>query len=144
MAYDADSALDLDKYSSIVDLIEKSCAKYGSKTAYACLGKNTTFDEIETLSRDFAAYLQHCTNLQPGDRVAIQLPNITQFVIAAYGVIRAGFVIVNTNPLYTERELIHQFNDSGAKALVVLSDLLPSLAKVVKSTPIEHVISTHA
>ncbi|GAA0784934.1 MULTISPECIES: AMP-binding protein [Pseudomonadati] len=144
MAYDADSTLDLDKYSSIVDLIEKSCAKYGSKTAYACLGKDTTFDEIETLSRDFAAYLQHCTNLQPGDRVAIQLPNITQFVIAAYGVIRAGFVIVNTNPLYTERELIHQFNDSGAKALVVLSDLLPSLAKVVKSTPIEHVISTHA
>jgi len=75
--------------------------------------------------------LQNNTNLKPGDRIAIQLPNITQFVIAAYGALRAGLILVNTNPLYTERELIHQFNDSGAKALVVLSDLLPTLAKVV-------------
>ncbi|UCX03818.1 AMP-binding protein [Shewanella glacialimarina] len=144
MAYDADSTLDLSCYKSIVDLIEQSCAKFGNKTAYACLGKNITFTEVEQLSRDFAAYLQNCTNLKPGDRIAVQLPNITQFVIAAYGIIRGGFVIVNTNPLYTERELIHQYNDSGAKALVVLSDLLPTLEKVVKSTTIEYVISTHA
>ena len=144
MAYDADSTLDLHQYTSIVDLIEKTCDKFADKMAYACLGRNTSFKEIEKYSRDFSAYLQHCTNLQPGDRVAIQLPNITQFVIAAYGVIRAGMVLVNTNPMYTERELIHQFNDSGAKALVVLSDLLPTLNNVVKSTSVGLIISTHA
>ncbi|MCL1141398.1 AMP-binding protein [Shewanella gaetbuli] len=144
MAYDANSTLDLNCYSSIVDLIEKSCEKYADNTAYACLGHNTSFAEIAVLSENFAAYLQNCTDLQPGDRIAIQLPNITQFVIAAYGAIRAGFVIVNTNPLYTQRELIHQFNDSGAKALVVLSDLLPTLTEVVNATSIKYVISTHA
>ncbi len=96
MAYDADSTLDLQQYTSIVDLIEKSCHKFADNTAYACLGKNTTFKEIEQDSRHFAAYLQHCTDLQPGDKVALQLPNITQFVIAAYGIIRAGMVLVNT------------------------------------------------
>jgi long-chain acyl-CoA synthetase len=144
MAYDADSVLDLHQYTSIVDLIEKACDKYTDNVAYACLGKSTTFREIEQSSRDFASYLQHSTSLQPGDRVAIQLPNITQFVIAAYGVIRAGMVLVNTNPMYTERELIHQFNDSGAKALVVLSDLLPTLTNVIDKTTVELVISTHA
>jgi long-chain acyl-CoA synthetase len=144
MAYDAQTQVDLSQYSSIVDLLEKTCQRYGDKTAFLCLDKATSFKEIEQSSRYFAAYLQNKTNLMPGDRVAIQLPNITQFVIAAYGVLRAGMVLVNTNPQYTERELIHQFNDSGAKAVVVLSDLLPTLAKVVASTPIKYVISTHA
>lgn len=143
MAYDQDSQLTL-SYSSLVDLIEKTSLRYGDKPAYACLGKTSSFNEIERDSRYFAAYLQNKTQLKPGDRIAIQLPNITQFVIAAYGAIRAGLILVNTNPLYTERELIHQFNDSGAKALVVLSDLLPTLAKVVATTEIELVISTHA
>ncbi|WP_119968854.1 AMP-binding protein [Shewanella japonica] len=144
MAYDAESQLNLDQYHSLVDLIEKTCQQYGNNIAYACLGKNTTFKEIESASRHFAAYLQNHTDLTAGDSIAIQLPNITQFVIAAYGAMRAGLVIVNTNPLYTERELIHQFNDSGAKALVVLSDLLPTLNNVVSSTGISLVISTHA
>ncbi|QIR13733.1 AMP-binding protein [Shewanella aestuarii] len=144
MSYDADTVLDLSHYHSVVDLIEKSCAKYADKTAYACLGKHTSFNEIEVYSRNFATYLQQHTNLSAGDRVAIQLPNITQFVIAAYGVMRAGMILVNTNPLYTERELTHQYNDSGAKLLVVLSDLLPTLTNVVKNTQIEYVISTHA
>lgn len=143
MAYDQDSQLTL-SYSSLVELIEKTSSRYGDKPAYACLGKTSSFNEIERDSRYFAAYLQNKTQLKPGDRIAIQLPNITQFVIAAYGAIRAGLILVNTNPLYTERELIHQFNDSGAKALVVLSDLLPTLAKVVATTEIELVISTHA
>lgn len=144
MALDSETILNVDRYSSLVDLIEQTCLKYSDKPAYICMGKTTTFTEIERDSRAFAAYLQNKTNLQPGDRIAIQLPNLTQFAIAAYGALRAGLILVNTNPLYTERELIHQFNDSGAKALVVLSDLLPNLAKVVASTPIEHVISTHA
>ncbi|WP_076541233.1 AMP-binding protein [Shewanella sp. UCD-KL21] len=144
MGYDADKELNLQQYDSLVDLIEQTCQRYGDNVAYACLGKNTTFSEVEAASRQFAAYMQNHSQLQPGDRIAIQLPNITQFVIAAYGAIRAGLIIVNTNPLYTERELIHQFNDSGAKALVVLSDLLPSLNNVVDNTDIELVISTHA
>lgn len=127
MAYDQESQLELGKYSSLIDLIERTSQRFGDKTAYACLGKTSSFNDIERDSRYFAAYLQNNTNLKPGDRIAIQLPNITQFVIAAYGALRAGLILVNTNPLYTERELIHQFNDSGAKALVVLSDLLPTL-----------------
>ncbi|MGL5391059.1 MAG: AMP-binding protein, partial [Shewanella sp.] len=115
MAYDQDLPLKLDTYSSLVDLIEQTSQRYGDNPAYACLGKTSTFADIERDSRYFAAYLQQNTELQPGDRIAIQLPNLTQFVIAAYGALRAGMILVNTNPLYTERELIHQFNDSGAK-----------------------------
>ncbi|MGS0726291.1 AMP-binding protein, partial [Shewanella sp. 0m-11] len=144
MAYDSDTTLDLSRYASLIDLIELASARYGDKVAYSCLGKETSFNEINRYSRQFAAYLQQETNLVQGDRIAIQLPNITQFVIAAYGAIKAGMVLVNTNPLYTQRELIHQFNDSGAKALVVLSDLLPTLTEVVENTGIETVISTHA
>lgn len=141
--YDSQTQLDFSRYDSLADMIVSSCERYGDKSAFACLGKAISFRELERDSRAFAAFLQHNTQLQVGDRIAIQLPNISQFVIAAYGAIRAGLVLVNTNPLYTERELIHQFKDSGAKALVVLSDLLPILAKVVASTPIETVISTH-
>lgn len=143
MAFDTASQLDTQCYQTLPQLIETAVDRFGDKPAFACLGKSLSFNEIEKHSRDFAAYLQH-SGLQPGDRVAIQLPNLTQFVIAAYGVLRAGMVLVNTNPLYTERELVHQFNDSGARALVVLSDLLPLLAKVVGQTKIELVVSTHA
>lgn len=144
MAYDVDTHVNLTQYQSLSDLIEKSAQRYSDNTAYVCLGKSSSFADIERDSRYFAAYLQHHTSLNVGDRVAIQLPNITQFVIAAYGALRAGLVLVNTNPLYTERELIHQYNDSGAKALVVLSDLLPTLSNVIANTAIETVIATHA
>lgn len=136
--------LDIAEYASLTDLFAKACARYADKPAFACLGKRHSFAEINVLSDQFAAFLTHHCNLTPGDRIAIQLPNLTQFVIAAYGALKAGMVLVNTNPLYTERELIHQFKDAGAKVLVVLSDLLPTLAKVVAETPIEQVISTHA
>ncbi|WP_394131399.1 AMP-binding protein [Shewanella maritima] len=143
MAYDKDASLNLNQYSSVVDLLDKACKKFPDNIAYACLRHNSTFADIDKASTQFAAFLQADPRLEAGDRVAIQLPNITQFVIAAYGVMRAGLVLVNTNPLYTERELIHQFNDSGAKALVVLSDLLPTLENVVKQTELELVIATH-
>ncbi|WP_372871161.1 AMP-binding protein [Shewanella sp.] len=135
---------DMAEYSSLTELFGKACERFGDKPAFACLGKRHSFAEINLLSDQFASFLTHHCQLTPGDRVAIQLPNLTQFVIAAYGTLKAGMVLVNTNPLYTERELIHQFKDSGAKVLVVLSDLLPTLAKVVAETPIEKVISTHA
>ncbi|MBR9726390.1 AMP-binding protein [Shewanella intestini] len=143
MAYDADASLNLNQYHSVIDLIEIACKKYPNRRAYACLGHDMTFAEIDKASGDFAAYLQSQSTLTIGSRIAIQLPNINQFVIAAYGVIRAGMVLVNTNPLYTERELIHQYNDSGAKALITLTDLLPTLTNVVKQTQLETVIATH-
>ncbi len=139
-----DTPVRLDQYASLIDIIDTACKQYGDKTAYSCFGKNTSFNEIETDSRHFATYLQNNTQLKAGDRIAIVLPNITQFIIAAYGALRAGLVLVNTNPLYTEREFKHQFNDSGVKAVVVLSDLLPVLANLVDATNIETVISTHA
>ena len=144
MTYDTQTELNFGDYNSLVDIIEKSCRKYGEKPAYSCLGKQTSFMEIERDSRYFAAYLQNETQLVPGDRIAIVLPNITQFIIAAYGALRAGLILVNTNPLYTEREFCHQFNDAGVKAVVVLSDLLPTLANLISSTQIDTVISTHA
>lgn len=143
MAYDSHAHVDLQKYASLIDLIETAAERYGDKTAYVCLGKASSFADIERDSRYFAAYLQQHTQLEVGDKVAIQLPNITQFVIAAYGALRAGMILVNTNPLYTQRELIHQYRDSDAKALVVLSDLLPTLETVIPETQIETVISTH-
>ncbi len=135
--------LNVNDYKSLIDCFEESCAKYADRRAYSCLGHELSFAELEEHSRDFAAYLTHGCGLSRGDRVAIQLPNICQYPIVAWGVLRAGMVIVNTNPLYTLRELEHQFNDSGAKAIVVLADLLPSTEKVVANTGIEKVIVTH-
>jgi long-chain acyl-CoA synthetase len=112
--------------------------------AYKCLGKSITFAEVDALTRDFAAYLLGECGLSKGDRIAIQLPNLVQYPIAAWGALRAGLVIVNTNPMYTRRELFYQFNDSGAKALVALSDNLPLIEQVVPETGIEVVIATSA
>ncbi|WP_298770504.1 AMP-binding protein [uncultured Shewanella sp.] len=130
-------------YSSLIHLIEESCSRFGDKTAFSCLGLDVSFNDIEQYSRQFAAYLQQYTELNIGDRIAIQLPNITQFVIAAYGAIRAGLVLVNTNPLYTQREMLHQFNDSGAKLLVTLSDNIDKLDYILHHTSIDAVITTH-
>ena len=142
--FDTETHLDFSRYSSLADLLDHAFARHRGKTAFICLDKKTSFDEIERDSGRFAAYLQHHTALKPGDRIAIQLPNLTQFAIAAFGAIRAGMVLVNTNPLYTERELRHQFKDSGAKALVILADLLPTAEKVVPDTDISTVITTAA
>ena len=130
--------------TSLADLIEQSLVKYADKPAYSCLGQTLSFAEIEEKSRALAAWLQQQPQLQAGDRVAIQLPNLTQYPIAAYAVLRAGFVIVNTNPLYTPAEMQHQFKDSGAKAIVILSDLLPKLAAIQSETDISCVIATGA
>lgn len=130
-------------YSSLIHLIEETCARFGDKTAFSCLGLDVSFNDIEQYSRHFAAYLQQYTELNIGDRIAIQLPNMTQFAIAAYGAIRAGLVLVNTNPLYTQREMVHQFNDSGAKLLITLSDNIPKLDDILHNTRINAVITTH-
>ncbi|WP_025821081.1 AMP-binding protein [Shewanella marina] len=143
MQFDAFSLTENEQYPDLIGLIEQTCQEFAANPAYICLDQRYSFADIEQQSRYFAAYLQQHTELKVGDRIAIQLPNLVQYVIAAYGALRAGLVLVNTNPLYTERELVHQYQDSGAKALVVLSDLLPVIAKVVPQTQIEYVISTH-
>ncbi|GAB2518865.1 AMP-binding protein [Microbulbifer agarilyticus] len=131
-------------YKSVADLIEKSLQTYKDKPAYSCLGQTLTFGEIDEKSRALASWLQKCSGLTVGDRVAIQLPNLVQYPIAAYAVLRAGMVLVNTNPLYTPSEMRHQFKDSGAKAVIILADLMPKLDVILSETDIECTIVTGA
>jgi long-chain acyl-CoA synthetase len=129
---------------NLIAAFEYSSEIHGEQEAYKALGKSITYSDVERLSRGFAAYLLTECGLARGDRIAIQLPNLVQYPVVAWGALRAGLVIVNTNPLYTQRELIYQFNDSGAKALVALSDNLPLIGEVVPETGIELVIATNA
>lgn len=130
--------------NSLADYIEETFSTFSDRPAYSALGQTKTFAEMDVLSAKFAAWLQSHTSLKPGDRIAVQLPNLIQHPIAVYGALRVGLVIVNTNPLYTEREMEHQFKDSGAKALVILSDLLPKFENIKAHTDIQHVIVTSA
>ena len=106
-----------DQYSSIVQLLEESFQKYAHRAAFNSMGKNVTYGEVDELSRALGAYLQS-VGLQPGDRVACMMPNVIQYPVSVAAILRAGFVVVNVNPLYTPRELEHQLKDSGAKAIV--------------------------
>ncbi len=136
---------DLDRPSEpdLIAAFEFASGNFASEDAFRCLGNAITFAEVEALSRDFAAFLIHDCGLEKGDRVAIQLPNLLQYPVVAWGVLRAGLVVVNTNPLYTRRELVHQLEDSGARAAVVLSDNLPLVADAVSDTRVEFVITTN-
>ncbi|NRA61856.1 MAG: AMP-binding protein, partial [Psychrobium sp.] len=130
--------------NSLGDSIEYSLSKYGDNAAFSCLGQTLSYNDIEEKSRALACYLQQKTDLKPGDRIIIQLPNLNQYPIAAYAALRVGLVLVNTNPLYTPREMLHQFKDSGAKGIIILADLLSKLAKVQDQTAIDTVIVTQA
>lgn len=134
--------IDVNEYSSIVDIIEQSFSKYADVTAFSCMGKGFSYSEIDTLSKKFASYLQNELGLKKGDRLAIMLPNVLQYPIALFGALRAGLVVVNVNPLYTERELEHQLKDAGVKAIVIFANSAHVLQKVVKKTPVEKVIIT--
>ncbi|MEX1034037.1 MAG: AMP-binding protein [Cellvibrionaceae bacterium] len=128
--------------ATVVDVFEQSVEKYRNNRAFTCLGHTLTYGEVDVLSARFAAYLQTETSLQPGDRIAIQLPNILQYPVALFGALRAGLVVVNTNPLYTPREVKHQLNDSGAKALVVLANVANAAASIIDETGVERVVVT--
>lgn len=132
----------MSQYKNINELSSGVFQKYAALPAFTCLGKTISFGELDALSRDFATYLQHHTTLAPGDRMAVQLPNLLQYPVVLYGALRAGVVIVNTNPLYTGRELEHQLKDSGAKVLVVLANLAKAAEEVIDKTEIQHVIVT--
>ncbi|MAG67651.1 MAG: long-chain fatty acid--CoA ligase, partial [Pseudomonadales bacterium] len=136
------SEINPDSYPNVLAVLKDSCQRFANKPAFTNLGKTLTYGELYTLSGQFAAYLQQHSGLQPGDRIAIQMPNVLQYPIAVFGAMRAGFVVVNTNPLYTKREMEHQFNDSGAKALVCLANMAHLAEEVVPKTGVKHVIVT--
>ncbi|SHI15010.1 AMP-binding protein [Ferrimonas marina] len=142
MSYD--HPVELTAATELARMITDTCEQYGDKPAFSALGYTLSFTEVERYTRAFAAYLQQHTELQPGDRIAVCLPNLLQFPIAAFGALRAGLVLVNTNPLYTGREMAHQWRDSGAKALVILSDLADRAASILDQTEIQWVITTTA
>ncbi|WP_417544141.1 AMP-binding protein [Marinobacter sp.] len=135
-------AVDLKKYSSMVDVFNRAVKTYADRPAFSAVGVTLSYRDLDTQSRNFAAWLQNKTDLKPGDRIAVQMPNLTQYPVVVFGAMRAGLIVVNTNPLYTTREMEHQFNDSGAKALVVLANMAESAEKVLPHTSIEHVIVT--
>lgn len=122
--------------------MEEACRRFSDRPAYACMGKQITFSELDKLSEQFASFLQNELNLQKGDRIAIQMPNTLQYPVAMFGALRAGLAVVNTNPLYTPREMQHQFKDSGAKAIVILANFASNLEKILNRTDIQHVVVT--
>jgi long-chain acyl-CoA synthetase len=134
--------IDLSKYDSVVEVIENSFKRYADRPAFTSIGYTLTYRQIDEYSAAFANYLQNHTTLKPGDSIAIQMPNILQYPIAMYGALRAGLRVVNTNPLYTEREMLHQFNDSGAKALLCMDVFAKSVQGVKDQTGIKHIIVT--
>ena len=138
----AEKTIDVTKYESLVEMFEAAVKRHPDMPAYINMGQVLTFRKLEERSRAFAAYLQNELRLEKGDRVALMMPNLLQYPIALFGALRAGLVIVNVNPLYTPRELEHQLNDSGAKAIVIVSNFAATLEKVVFNTQIKHVILT--
>ena len=134
--------IDPDTYPSLAALMDEAFKRFADRPAYFCMGKQITFAEVDQLSQQFASFLQNDLKLQKGDRIAIQMPNTLQYPIAMFGALRAGLAVVNTNPLYTPREMQHQFKDSGAKAIVILTNFAGNLEKILARTDIQHVVVT--
>lgn len=133
--------IDLDAFHSIVELFEQSCETYKDRMAFHNMGAELTYAELDYLTRNFAAALQNM-GMQQGDRIALMMPNLLQYPVALFGALRAGLIIVNTNPMYTARELRHQLIDSGAKAIVVVENFASVLESVRDEVPLEHIITT--
>lgn len=134
--------IDLHEYSSVVAVLESACDRFRQRPAFANMGKQLSYDDVDRLSRQFAAFLTGELGLKRGDRVALMMPNVLQYPIAIFGALRAGLTVVNTNPMYTPRELKHQLCDSGAAAIVVLDNFAATVAEVLRDTPCRHVITT--
>ena len=131
--------IDTSQYTSLVALMDEAFKKYADRVAYSFMGKEVTYGQTDSLSSAFAAYLQGL-GLVKGDRVAIMMPNVPQYPVAVAAVLRAGFVVVNVNPLYTPRELEHQLKDSGAKAIVIIENFATTLEQCIAHTPVKHVV----
>lgn len=132
--------IDLTQYSSVLDILEQANKKFAKQKAFTNMGVTHTYEQVWKESDAFAAFLQKKLNLKKGDRIAIQLPNVLQYPVVLFGAIKAGLIVVNTNPLYTSPEMLHQFKDSGAKAIVILANAASHLEKIIKQTNIDHVI----
>jgi len=131
-----------DEYHSLVEIFDQGCQRFGNRSAYVNMGYAISFAELDAKSRDFAAYLQKTLGHKKGDRIAIMMPNLLQYPIALFGILRAGMVVVNVNPLYTPRELEHQMNDAGAETIVIIANYAHVLAGVIDKTPVKNVIVT--
>jgi long-chain acyl-CoA synthetase len=134
--------IDVDEFSSLGDLFERSVAAFRSKPAYVNMGKAISYGELDDLARDFAAYLQSVVRMPRGTRVALMMPNILQYPVAMFGALRAGYTVVNCNPLYTARELEHQLKDSGAEVIVIVENFAHVLEHVIARTSVKVVITT--
>ena len=133
--------IDINQYASLREVLEESCTKFGSRPAYSCMGRTITFAELDRLSAAFGAFLQ-ARGLTKGARVALMMPNVLQYPVCLFGILRVGCTVVNVNPLYTPRELEYQLNDSGAEMIVVIENFAHTLAEVLSKTEVKHVIVT--
>ena len=132
--------IDMGEFKSVIEVFERSCKKFADRPAFSNMGVTLTYAELERYSAAFAGYLQAHTDLVPGDRIAVQMPNVLQYPIAVFGALRAGLIVVNTNPLYTAREMRHQFKDSGARALVYLNMFGQKVQEVLPDTDMQYLI----
>lgn len=133
--------VDVATHTTLKDLLAENMQQFAKRDAFSCMGKSITYRELDQLSTAFGAYL-HYRGLQPGDKVALMMPNLLQYPIALHGLLKAGLVIVNTNPLYTPREMKHQFNDSGAKAIVIAENFAANLEQILPETQITTIVTT--
>ena len=131
--------IDVAQYPSLVALLDESFRRYADAVAYKFMGKSITFRQVDEASVALAAWLQ-AQGFVKGDRIAVMLPNVPQYPVAIAGILRAGLVVVNVNPLYTPRELEHQLKDSGAEAIVILENFATTLEKVLPSVPVKHIV----
>lgn len=134
--------IDIQQYQSLIELFQHSIQRFPDHIAYSNMGKTLRYKDVDQLSKQFAAYLRHVAGLKAGERIAIMMPNLLQYPIAVFGALRAGLVIVNTNPMYTERELEHQLRDSGATAIIILENFAHTLEQVMDEVNIRTVITT--
>jgi len=136
--------IDTSPYPSLLSIFHASVQQFRHQPAYSNMGRVLTYQELDRLTRDFAAYLHHEAGLRHGDRIAIMMPNLLQYPVALFGAFRAGLIVVNTNPLYTERELRHQLQDAGVKAIVIMDSFAHVLEKVLPDTSLNTIIQTGA
>jgi len=136
------ATIDVDAYQSIAEVFDRAVAEYGDSPAFTNLGTTLSYADMDRLTGNLASYLQRLPNMRKGDRIAIMMPNVLQNPIAIFAALRAGFTVVNTNPLYTTRELKHQLSDSGTKAIIVMENFCHVLQEVIDETSIQHVITT--
>ncbi|MFK7853172.1 MAG: AMP-binding protein [Granulosicoccus sp.] len=134
--------IDINAYSSVVEIFTEATERFADRPSFQNFGKTITYRELDQLTQQFASWCQHEAGLKKGDRIAIMMPNLLQYPVAVFGALRAGLVVVNTNPLYTDRELEHQLKDSGAKAIVVVEAFAHTVADVIENTEVETVITT--